>query len=132
MSATVEDAVFSRLTAFAGLTALIVSRIYPVRIPQNPTYPLASYQKISDVPEHAMGADAGVRRARVQVSAWAPAYSDAKDVAVQVILALSRFRGTIAGITIQEIFFENEVDLGFDLDAQVHQIADDFTVCYVG
>jgi hypothetical protein len=129
---SIEDAVYARLTAVAGVTALIATRVYPVRVPQNPTYPLASYQKISDVPAHAMGSDAGVRTARVQVTAWGATYDDAKNVAIQVVAALSRFRGTSASVVVQDVFFENEVDLGFDAEALVHQVADDFFVYYAG
>jgi hypothetical protein len=47
--ATMDAALFSRLSSFAGLKALIGTRIYPAPAPQNAAYPLVTYQEVSRV-----------------------------------------------------------------------------------
>ena len=108
---TVENAVRSRLNGFAGLTSLVASRIHPLTLPQNVTYPAVSYSKVSVERVRAMGADPGLALARFQVSCWATTYAAVRDVGEQVRAALQRWRGTVEGVVIQESFFENEVDL---------------------
>lgn len=43
---TIED-ILANLRVYAPLTALIGNRIYYVRMPQNPTYPLVVWERIS-------------------------------------------------------------------------------------
>ena len=64
-------AVGHRLSTYTNLTALVSTRIYATKLPQNVSYPAVSYQVISALPrEHTMNADDDLTAARVQVSAW--------------------------------------------------------------
>lgn len=98
----IEDAIQTRLSAVAALTNIVDTRIYYGQLPQNPTYPCVSYHLISEKPEHAMGADTGVVRARVQVDSWgrdsenSPGIDQARNTDAAVVTALSRFRGTLS------------------------------------
>ena len=107
---SVGKAIYARLVAHAGTTALVGTRVYPLRLPQGPTYPAIRYQVISAPREHAMGADTGTVHARVQVDCWATTYAGAKALAAQVILALSRWGGTSGGVVVEHVFLENEID----------------------
>jgi hypothetical protein len=79
---------------------------------------------VSDVPEHAMGADADISTIRIQVSCWADTYDEAKAIEVQVKAALSRYRGG----NIQDCLFDNSLDL-YDPEGIFH-IPIDFIVFY--
>ncbi len=111
----IEEAVYSRLSTFAGLTALVGAppndRIYRVRLPQDVTLPAVRFAKVAVERIGAMGADPGLARARYQFSCWANDPDQARDVAEQIRAALQRWRGTEAGVVIQDSFFETEVDL---------------------
>lgn len=120
----VESTLYSRLTTFAGLVALVVKRVYPLIIPQGAAYPAVTYQRISTEPrEVAMGGDPGIARARIQVTAWANTFDDAKDVGNQVRLALERWNPT--GVFDTYIIAENDLydeeayKFGVAIDAQV-------------
>ncbi len=52
---SVEGAIFTRATTHAGLSALISTRAYLVRAPQNPTLPIVVFTRVSSEREHAMG-----------------------------------------------------------------------------
>lgn len=128
----IDEALFARLSGFAGLSAIVAARIYPIgNVPQNPTKPYVTYQQIDEPREHAMGVDPPIRQPRFQFSAWADDSTSCRDVAAQIDAALSRFSGTQASIVIQDILKESELDLGFDPTAQIYQRALDFVVWHV-
>ncbi|WP_292366074.1 MULTISPECIES: DUF3168 domain-containing protein [unclassified Methanoculleus] len=91
----IDTACRAVLAANAGVTALVGQRIYPDRLPTEPTLPALTYSLISEVLDAHISGD---RRARVQVSCWddpeehagvrSPATVTA--VAEAVISALSR------------------------------------------
>jgi hypothetical protein len=128
--AAIEDALFERLKTFAGLMALVSTRIYPVQAPQNPIFPLVVYQRITTTVPHNMGADLGPEAPYFQLNSWARGrdYTQAKAVAAQVRAALRDYSATVLGVVIQRIFLEDEQDLGFDLDANATGISQDYRV----
>src|SRR5262245_42213214 len=106
-----EEAIYSRLSTFAGLTALVAQRIYPIRAPEAVPMPLVVYQRISSYRWSAMKVDTGVARARMQVTAWATQATTAKSVKEQVRKALERWSGTVAGMVILDSYIADERDL---------------------
>jgi hypothetical protein len=89
---SIESAIFSRLSGFTGLADLIVSRIYPLILPQGCALPAVTYQRVATAPrEVAMGGDPGIASPRFQVTAWAGNFDEARAVAEQVRLALERW-----------------------------------------
>ena len=100
--ATIEDAIFSRASGFAGLVALVADRVYPRRLPSGVTLPAVTYGLIDDVEPQAMGGGAGVTTARFQFTAWAETFGSARDVGVQLRAAFGRWRGTVAAIEVQD------------------------------
>jgi hypothetical protein len=129
----IHEALYSRLSNFAGLGALVGTRIYPRMLPQDPAYPAVSWFKVSAPRESAMGSDPGLVHARFQVSSWGLTLLNTRDTAEQVRLALQRYRGTLAGTVIQDIFIENEDEIPAELvnGVLVFQIASDFVVHYI-
>ena len=81
------------LLSQSTVTALAGTRIYPLVSPVDCEYPLIVYQEISDIPYHAMGADASIYSPRFQVSVFAQTYSSAKAVAFAVKTALQAEHG---------------------------------------
>ncbi len=127
--AVVEEAIYSRLSTHAGVSALVGSRIYPSLMPQNVTLPALTYIKVAGPRVSAMSIDTGVARPRFQVSCWSQTYSQAKALAAQVRAALQRWRGTESGVVIQASFMENEIDL-YDNETELHHVALDFEISH--
>lgn len=131
--ALLEEAVYSRLSGFAGLTALVSTRISPVEIPQDAALPAVVYQRISGIRNYAMGNQTPLVRARIQVTSWAESYSGVKAVAEQVRLALSNWHGTAAGVTIDWTEMLDDTDLFEDRTGSalgVLGVASDFYIHY--
>lgn len=131
--ADVEQEIRARLLAHAGTAALVGTRVYPVKLPQTPTYPAITYYRVNTERVSAMGADRPDVRAIIRVSCWddgSDGYSGSKALATQVRAALERYSvspGTY--VPIQDIYFENEFDL-YDDDAQVFHVVCSFEVVY--
>lgn len=130
--AVAEEALRARLVAVAGVTALVSSRVYPVKLPQSATLPAVTYQRISTVREGAMGADSDIVRVRVQVTSWADSYSGVKSLSEAVRAALQRYSGTSAAVDVRDCFLDSELDLyGEDeSEAGVHAVAQDFILIH--
>lgn len=125
---SVEDVLVTRLLAHAGTAALIVDRVHPNFISQNSPMPAVSYARISALRTLAMGVNPGLVSARFQFDAWAKDYTGVRDLAEQLRLALERFN-SLGPPVIQDIFFENEVDL-YEDQTKTHHVALDFRVIY--
>ena len=131
---SVESEIFARLSGYTGLTSILGGldphghvKIYPLAIEQDTVLPAITYFKVSDVPEHAMGADASIKTVRIQVSCWAETYGAAKSLELQVKTALSRYRGG----NIQDCFWDNSTDLS-DSEEGIFHVANDFLIFYQG
>lgn len=126
---TVETVLFSRLSGFAGLNALISNRVYPTVIPQNSPLPVVSYRRISTTRESAMGSDTGIARARFQLDSFAESFSAVRPVAEQVRAALQRWRNN-SGTVVQDSFILSEDD-DYDHETKLYRVMQDFEVIYV-
>ena len=114
----IEEAVFARLSATAGLTTLVGTRIVPRLNFQDTAYPCVSYMLVSAQRESAMGSDPGLVHSRYQVEAWDIDRTSVRNVVKQIRAALQRWRGTDTnnGTTvIQDAFIDNVIEPGPEL-----------------
>jgi len=126
----VEKGVYARMIAVAGLTNLVpVARIFHEVIDQAAAYPQIAYSRVSTMRHPAMGANAGVATARIQINSYADTALGALEVSEQVRAALSRWNGTAGGVVIQAIFDESEHS-DYDADIGKHRVITEFIVWY--
>jgi hypothetical protein len=108
--------VYSRLTTFAGLAALIGTRAYPLVIPLTGTLPAVAYQTISSEPKTSHDGFSGLTQTRVQLTAVAADYATAKEVEQQLRAAFNAVSFTALadttqpGIEVQGAFIDNSQD----------------------
>jgi len=113
------ETLYSYLTTFPGLAALIGTRCYPVKLPQEPTLPALTYQRVSDAPEYSHDPGASYRP-RMQITCWAGTYAGAEALATQVNLASEAWHAAMGGAA----FVENVIDLS-DPATGIYQVAVD-------
>jgi hypothetical protein len=120
----IEETLFTRLSTFPGIIALVGTRIYPIFMPQGVIYPAITYQRISTEPrESCMVSDVGIVKPRFQITAWGETFATAKAIVDQVRQALQRWNTT----GVQDTYIMGEYDLydeisykyGAAIDAQV-------------
>ena len=86
--------------------AAITTRIFP-RVPQTPTLPCITIEKISGDQDSLLD----YAHPRMQVTAWAESYEDGEDLATAIRQILQRYRGVVAGMTVEQITFLNDVHI---------------------
>lgn len=95
---SLQTAIFAYLSADAQLTALVNTRIYPVRLPEKATIPAITYRRVSTNREETYGGgtDTWVR-ARVQFNCWGRSETEAADVGTALLILLSGYDGDMGG-----------------------------------
>jgi len=101
------------LTTFLLANApLCGSRIHWMINPQSvSTFPFANLRVVSSPREYNMAGPEDYTKSRVQIDVWADKYSTAKTAVREIITALSGYKGTASGVTIQGLFIDGERDL---------------------
>lgn len=125
---SIKSVIYTRLTTYAGLSALTALRIYPDVAPHTPTTPFITYGEVSSEHHSAMGIDSQVVTSRYQFDVWAD--SDASRIAVteQLRKALQRWRNT-SGTVVQATFYLNDVDI-YEPDTEYFRKSVDFEINY--
>src|SRR6185369_7000841 len=97
----VEEALFRILSGNAGVSALVVDRIYPGVLTQKVVYPAIAYRlvrrEIFPVMDDPGASGLGSSRLRTFSTAHGPdKYGQAKDIDAAVYAALQGFRGVVS------------------------------------
>jgi hypothetical protein len=106
----IESALRTRALSVAAVSALIGTRMYPGKLPQDPTYPAVTYTRISGPRLYSHQGATGLAEGRFQFDCWAASYSAAKSTAAAVRESLEGFRGTVGSDVIASIFAVHEAD----------------------
>jgi hypothetical protein len=85
----IENKLFKHLSTVNGVSTLISSRIYPVVLPQHPTYPCVTYSRVAGNRENDVSSGyCGLENVIIQVDAWAPTYDQVASLSSAVITAM--------------------------------------------
>jgi hypothetical protein len=111
MAATIiEEAVRDIIRTNGGVSA-ITTRCFPVKVPQNPTFPFILYQKVTATRHQDLSGGSGLTQARFQIEAWAETYSRAKELANAIRDALDGYTGTSGTVKVWSILILSEFDM---------------------
>jgi hypothetical protein len=128
----VEVNLFNRLTQFSGLIPYVGSRVYPVKMPQNASLPVITFQRISGERVFAMDKGSGLAFPRFQIDVWSKSYKEVKEIAEQVRLALEGYRNISSGVDINGILYLGDTDEfsseGTDLQQEIFRVSMDFRI----
>ena len=98
---TIEQDVYDELAAFAGLTALVSTRIYQMAFPSGTTFPCVTFQMISEPTEQVVTGKVVGSSPRIQLTAWADDRDDVASVGEQLKLAAVAMIGKFKDVTVQ-------------------------------
>lgn len=115
-----EQNLYSALNGSTLITAQTSSRIYPVLLPQEVTYPCICYQKISGRPMNHLTGYYGTANAIIQIDAWAKTYSEAKTLARDI-------RITLDASTYFEALLLTDRDL-YDNTFEIFRVSADYSI----
>lgn len=127
------NAVYNILSNNSALTAVVSTRINPLRIPQGSSFPAISYQLVSVVPHPSKSGPSESDFARIQINSFGLTYQSAVQVADLVRLAMEKtLPATFNSVFVQTIEYDGEAHLSEDNAdfAGVFHIAQDYIINY--
>lgn len=127
--ATIEEALYSRLSTYPEVVKLASTRIYPLVIPQDSDLPAMAYQRISGMRELEHGGPSGFASGRFQVTCTAATYAAAVGLANAVRRGLEGYRGETGGVTVEACSTEGQYD-GYNEMGDTFTVRVDFEVMY--
>jgi len=123
---------YNILSTNAALTALISTRLNPVRIPQGSSFPAVSYNLVSEVPNPTKSGHSRTEFARVQVNAYGNTLASTEAVASAIRTAFEAVTlpGTFNSIKCQTIEYDGENQTADDQAAfaGLYQISQDYLI----
>lgn len=111
LSATVHDAMASN----TNIAVLVSTRIYPMLLPQTPTLPALSYQRVSNTGQQG---STDLRETRYQINCWAATHFSAETLAALVKVCFEEFTDENQAPGIKMALVVNEVD-DYDPDTKL-------------
>jgi hypothetical protein len=108
----IETGLVTFLNADTGVSAITGTRIYPMILPQNPTYPAITYSRNSV--DRDMTLEEGqtdFASADIQIDAWSTSYSGAKTLWQAIKDAIQNFQGSMGAIAVQRAFVVGDLDV---------------------
>lgn len=109
----------------------VANRVYPERLPQNPTYPALTYRAIVDPKGYDHGGPDGTVEARVQITTRSTSYGEMREVDEEVNAALDDFTGSMGGVAVAAVFNQGGPDLvDHEVKPEVHFKPRDFLFQY--
>lgn len=125
---SLEFAINSILTSDADISTVVANRIYPSQQEQEVEYPSITYETFGNESFQSFSGISGLAVRRVQINIWATDYDQLCALAEQVRLAIQTYRGTVATIEIQNVIYENMVDMPFNDDLRVYHRVQEFDI----
>ena len=97
---------------FADSSSPTLIRLYPQVLPQDPTYPAASYQLVGRQRQALMGNDTGnLVRSSYNVDVYGQTSESVESGSAALRTALIDFRGLMGATQVERLLLENEIDL---------------------
>lgn len=126
----IGEVIYTKLTGYAGLAALIGARVYPGQLPQRPTLPAITYQRVSTtlVQTRDNAGRASLERPRYQFDCWASTRKGARQVAAELRYALATLPQT-SNPRVDVALVQNDFD-DYEPDTDRHRAIVDVFVWY--
>lgn len=120
-----SSALRAALIADADVLAAVSTRIYFVILPQVPTYPALTIERISGDPHNTVPSVQALKWARVRIHAWGETYKIAYETAKLVETALNGQKTA----TLRSIYAQGAHD-NYESTIEKHYISQDFSIWY--
>lgn len=130
---TIEADMRTFLLGDGTLAGLISARLYPVILPQSPTFPAVSYQWISGTRYVTNDGPSQLSSPRLQFDCWSLSYTTTRAVSEALRKRLNGFKGLAGGsppmTRIQGAFFESEREF-YEPETKLYRHSADYFLNY--
>lgn len=116
-----ENKIYKHLSTVSGVSTYIGTRIYPMILPQNPTTPAITYQRIDTRRFYTLNGDNGSGEIpRMQIDIWSTSYEQGRNIATAIKTAMD-------SATVFLTSDYNQTDL-YEPDVQLYRIQCDYVI----
>ena len=122
----IEEGLKSYLAGVAAIAAIVSGRIYPVKLPDEPTLPALVYLRTAGVSVESLDGK-GAAHPRFQIDAYAETYAAVKGLAEAVKTALRGYQGTWGTLKIQAVRFLGDADM-YEPETEEERVTMDFEI----
>tara|TARA_R100000808_G_C2021747_1_gene69600 strand:+ start:48 stop:461 length:414 start_codon:yes stop_codon:yes gene_type:complete len=98
--ADIEHALRNRIRSSSDVTDIVATRVFPIVVPSGQSLPAIVYELVSSDPQESNDGHSALTYARFSVDCMAKSYSDVKDLAEKVRLAVTGYSGTEASVVV--------------------------------
>lgn len=123
----IRGALYTLLTGTSAVSAIVGTRIYPVVLPQKPTLPAITMQRIPGSRVRSTRGPSGLAQSRYQVDCWAATQTAAEELAGVVRAATDGYRGTVSEVRIGGISVSGDRDF-YEPDAKYNRVSFDLII----
>lgn len=115
----IETELYAALTSDTTVFAVTSARIYPLIMPQNPTFPAITYERISGQKVNGLDGYLGMDNAHIMLNIWATRYDTAKELAEDVHDCMNK-------VTAFRALLINDMD-GYDQSVGLYVVSQDYS-----
>lgn len=119
----IGQALYATLNAVTALTG----KVYPMRVPQENSFPAVVYYIISNTPEETKEAGSVVDLIRVQISAFDYSYATLQTLCQAIRDAMVSLGGEVGNVSIDTVRLSDETEL-YEEDTKIYHKAMDYLI----
>ena len=127
---SIKVALATKLESITALVALVSTRIYSVKLPQDFTLPAVCFRMIGDETARTLSGHGGKARTTFEISYCADSDTDAETGGEIIRKALDGFSGTVSTVRIQSISMTDRRD-DYDYNLGVYKREMEFKVGHI-
>lgn len=127
---SVESEIYARLTGLAGVTALVLQRVYPNVAPQNVESPYITYRRVSETRMRVFNPGSGlIHESRFQFDLYTQEFGQVVALEAQVIAALNEWDNEAGTPPILDSTLSTRLQT-WEQGSQLHHAVLDFVLSY--
>ncbi len=126
----IEVAIYNKMITDADIASITSDRIYPIILPQNPTFPAITYQKdnVSRPGNFDAAADT-YANSFFQIDAWGETFAIAKDLHDKIKTCLNNFVGLMGTDRIYRLAIESETQV-YEINIDAYRVTGIFSITH--
>jgi hypothetical protein len=130
---TIEEGLIYKLLNTAGVSNLVGTRVYGLRIPQGATMPCVVITRVSTprLITHDTSGSTGTAHPRIQIDAWGSLQATVKPITDAIRAALNGYSGTITSgansVIVQAAYVDGET-IEYDAEIELYRSRSEYIV----
>lgn len=124
----IDEYLYTFLIAQSGITSIVSTRVYPVILPEKPTYPAITYRDDDHDIDESFDGNGILTRSDYFIDAWSTTHTGALTLAAAIKTALKNHSGSFGGINIQQLSIRTIPGMIYEDSVEAYRKTQLFTI----